>query len=494
MPTEPTTSIDPRTPVIIGVSLVNQDADAAPDVADNDDVISLMTRSLRAAADDSGTAALLDHIDLIAVVAGLWRHRNPGRLVADELGLSTPSTLLSTFGGQTPIAIMGHLCELIAGGEVDAVAMVGGEATATRHRARAEDVHLTRRDERAEPAPTWGSELDMGDELAVTRDGLEPRNTYAILESAFRAGRGESLDANRDRVAALWSGYAAVAAENATAADRSNPGTTAIREPGPGNRMVSWPYTKAMCANNQVDHGATVIVCATEVADRLGVSHDRRVYPHLCVTATDTASLLERDDLVEPPGLRIACDTLLAEIGGPAALDHVDLYGCFPSIVAITADMLGLDPSRRLTQTGGLGFAGAALNNAAGESLVAMIDVLRRDPGSRGLVQGNGGHAAKHSLGVFSTTSPDTPYRVVDCGVVPGARRVAAADAEGEVSIDGLTVTFDHDGPVHAVAICRFDDGSRTWANSDDPDLMTAFMTEEWVGRRARVDGPLLTI
>jgi acetyl-CoA C-acetyltransferase len=480
--------------VIIGVALVTQDADAALDVADNDDVISLMARSMREAADDSGSGAALDHLDLVAVVAGLWRHLDPGRLVADELGLDDPSTLLSTFGGQTPIAYMGHLCELIAAGEVDAAAMVGGETTATRHRERADDGQRPRRDEPAEPAPTWGPELDMGDELAITRDGLQPRNTYAILESAVRASRGESLDADRDRVAALWSGYAAVAAENARAADRSNPGPSAIREPGPGNRMVSWPYTKAMCANNQVDHAAAVIVCATEVADLLGVPADRRVYPHLCVTASDTASLLEREDLTEPPGMRAACNTLLAEIGGTASLDHVDLYGCFPSIVAITTDMLGLDPSRRLTQTGGLGFAGAALNNAAGESLVAMVETLRRDPGSRGLVQGNGGHAAKHSLGVFSTTEPDVPHRVIDCGVFPGVRAVAPAEAAGEVWIDGITVTFSHEGPIHAVAICRFDDGSRTWANSDDPDLMQAVMTEEWVGRRARVDGPVLSI
>ncbi len=494
MPTDSTARIDPGTPVIIGVALAAQDADAAPDPASNADAITLMARALTDAAADAGAPGVLEEIDLVAVVAGLWHHRDPGRMVADELGLSPRSTLLSTFGGQTPIALASHLSELIAQGDIQVAVMLGGEATATRHRLRELGLGYPERVEPTEPAPSWGTELDMGDELARSRDAEQPRNSYAVIDSALRAKRGETLDKARDRAAAMWAGYAAVAASNPNAVDRSEPDPATIRDPGPGNRMVSWPYTKAMCANNQVDHGAAVIVCSNAAADRLGVPTDRRVHPHFCVTAEDAARLLTREHLAETPGLLAAGDTLARELGDAGPLDHVDLYGCFPSIVALTAEILGLDPTGQLTQTGGLGFAGAAINNAAGESLVAMIHTLRADPGSLGMVQGNGGHATKHALGVYSTEPPAIPYRTIECGTYEGTHPLAAADAAGEVWIDGVTVSFDRDGPEKAIVACRFDDGSRTWANSDDPEVMAAFMADEWVGRRARVDGPTITL
>ncbi len=57
----------------------------------------------------------------------------------------------------------------------------------------------------------------------------------------------------------------------------------------------------------------------------------------------------------------------------------------------------------------------------------------------------------------------------------------------GEVVIDGVTVEYDREGPQRALAICRFADDSRLWANSSDPTVMEVFVTDEWVGRSASV-------
>lgn len=487
------TAPDPSTPVIVGAARVTQDPDANDDPTDNDDGITLMARALQAAIEDSDAPNLAGEIDLIAAVAGLWHHTDPGRTVAEELGLTPGSTLLTTFGGQTPVALLAELAERVTAGDNKVAVLLGGEATGTRHRLRKEGIAYPDRDE-PPPAPRWGEELDMGDEVARRRGAEQPRNSYAIMDSALRVRRGESIDEARSRAATTWARFAAVAADNPHATDRSRPTAEQIREPSPDNRMVSWPYTKAMCANNIVDHAAAAIVCRQEVADRLGVPADRRVYPHVTVVAQDTARLLERDELSEVPGLQAAGEAILARIGGVEALSHLDLYGCFPSIVAITAEVLGVDPGRQLTQTGGLGFAGAALNNAAGESLAAMVETLRADPGTLGLVQGNGGHASKHALMVLSTAVPNDPHRVFDCGVASGTHVLAPPDAAGEVTIDGVTVAFDREGPEQAIVACRFDDGSRSWANSNDPAVMDAFMTEEWVGRRAHVDGATIRL
>lgn len=449
---------------------------------DAPDPIDLLTQATRDAATDSGGTGVLDAIDLVAVVGGLWRYKNPGVLVADELGIEADG-LLTTFGGNLPIHATAMLAERIASGEFDAVVLAGGECNLTRRNLTAQGRKPRRREEtRGDAAESWGPPLDMGDGIAIERGGEIPRNSYAVLDSAIRASRGETLDEARDRAAGLWEGYAAVAADNPHAADRQGLGADEIREPSPTNRMVSWPYTKAMCANNNVDQAAALILCASEVADRLGVPVERRVYPHLCVAAYDTPTLLEREVVARAPGLAAAAAALHDEIGEVDAVDHVDLYSCFPSIVTLSSDALGLSPDRPYTVAGGLAFAGAPLNFAAGQALVAMVHTLRADPGSRGLVQGNGGHATKHALGVYSTTPPASPHHIVDLGVVGEPCTVASPDHVGDGVILGATVEFGHDGPSRAVAIVEFDDGSRTWANSTDAALMAAITEREMVG------------
>ena len=128
-------------------------------------------------------------------------------------------------------------------------------------------------------------------------------------------------------------------------------------------------------------------------------------------------------------------------------------------MVAYTAEAMGLDPGRELTVAGGLGFMGALLNFAAGQALIAMVRRLREHPGELGLVQGNGGHATKHALGVFSTSLPDELVLTRTAESVGDQELRADDDAAGDAVIDGITVEYERSGPTRAVAICRFVDG-----------------------------------
>ena len=265
-----------------------------------------------------------------------------------------------------------------------------------------------------------------------------------------------------------------------------------IRTPSPDNRMVSWPYTKAMCANNRVDHAGALVITCHEVAERLEIPADQRVYIHDLLTASDTDEFLTRRAIDEVPALDAATADLRARWDPAHTIAHVDLYGCFPSIVRYTAAGLGLDEDRQLTVSGGLGFMGAPLNFAAGQSLIAMVRTLRNDPGSYGLVQGNGGHAAKHAFGVFSTRPPDVEVRTRSLPGVGPDRPRAAVDTSGTAVIDGITVEHDRNGPQRAVAICRVESGERLWATSSDPAVLDAAMTRELVGATVQIaDGEL---
>ena len=127
--------------------------------------------------------------------------------------------------------------------------------------------------------------------------------------------------------------------------------------------------------------------------------------------------------------------------------------------------------------------AGAPINFAAGEGLIAMVHRLRLDPTSLGIVQANGGHASKHAFGLFSTALPAEPYRLLRTSHRGQTRLVAAVDAAGRAEVDGITVEYTALQPTRAVALVRFDNGSRTWANSDDAEVMRSIIASEWVGR-----------
>ena len=67
-------------------------------------------------------------------------------------------------------------------------------------------------------------------------------------------------------------------------------------------------------------------------------------------------------------------------------LEYVDLYSCFPSAVQVAAKELGLSEDRPLTVTGGLTFGGGPLNNYVMHSVARTVELLRANPGKKGLV------------------------------------------------------------------------------------------------------------
>ena len=96
--------VPPRTPVIVGRAQVVKHQ---PDLDTPNDPVTLMIEAAEAAIAD----ATIDpaDVDLIGVVAGLFRHPNPGRAIGDAVGVGDAESVLTTWGGNTPIAFVGEL-------------------------------------------------------------------------------------------------------------------------------------------------------------------------------------------------------------------------------------------------------------------------------------------------------------------------------------------------------------------------------------------------
>lgn len=478
-----------QTPVIVGVSIA-----APPDPDALTEPVSLMIDAARAAVADSGAAGLAGRVDLVAVAGGLWSYRNPGHWIAGALGADA-RTLLTTLSGQTPVALLADIAERIQQGAVGAALIVGGECTRSRRMARRQGVEAPRLPG-TEPPPDelWGPPLVIGDPASEAVAGHMPRNAFALLESAIRAQRGETVDENRRRAAELSAGFSAVAAGVEHAATRSAMSAAEIAKASPANRMVSWPYTKAMSANNTVDRAGALLVCSLAVARGHGVPPDRMVFPWRVSMADDTEMVASRHELAVHPGLQAAADDMLSFTGDPAGIGHFDLYACFPSMVALAVEALGIDDSLPLTVSGGLAFTGAPTNFGAGEGLIATVDRLREDsPGATGLVHGSGGIAAKHALGLLSASPPAEPFVAARRAAALHPRELAAPDRDGPVVIDGVTVDFLQESPT-VVSLVRFDDGSRAWAISRDQPTVDTVTTTETVGTAADVEGARLLL
>ena len=485
--------VDPRVPVIAGAAQVIQRPGERP-LEESRGPIELMVDAARAAAADAGAPGLLSKIGWIGVVPGWYRFNDPGALVAEQLGCAGAATALAAISGTAAQDLLGIASARIAAGDLDVALVVGGEArwTSTRLKRDGREPRWRQDDTSSEPEHVSGFPDEMLAELSVLGSAAA---AYALFEDRLRMAAGETPAEHTGRIAALWAAFSAVAADNPYAWDRTPYSAEAIATPTPDNRMIAFPYTKAMVANNTVDMGSAVLLCSLEAARAAGVAADRLVFPQVVTRSHETWQVVARRELHQSPALATAGQAAFAHAGiGPDDIAHVDLYACFPSIVQMSSTALGLSTDRPLTLTGGLGFAGAPIANAVGQSLAAMVPVART--GGWALVHGNGGWATKQSFGIYRNAPPPAGFADLDVqDQVDLAPRDALPEGwSGSCTIEAATVIHDREGPSTLLAAVLDDQGARGWATSTDVTVWEAAVTEGVAGRPAKrsSDGGLL--
>lgn len=464
-------SLDPKTPVLVGYGQVNQH-DGATEVLDP---VGLMAAAAREAADGRVLAA----VDAIRVVNLLsWRYRDPGLLLGELIGAQNPATVYTGIGGNVPQSLVNQACLDIRAGRNDVVLLAGAETWRSRKRLKANGIRpdWPVQDESA-PVPPGGEDpMEMAGE-SLQRIGLGlPSDVYPMFEEAVRVAGGETPDAHRRRIGELWARFNAVAQTNPHA--WSNAAYTAddIWQAGPDNRMISWPYTKLMNSNNMVDQGAVLVLTSVERATALQIPRERWVFPWAGTDSHDTYSITERFEYHRSPAIRIGARRAL-ELAQTTLDDiaYVDVYSCFPSAVQIAASEIGLgldDPSRPLTVTGGLTFAGGPWNNYVMHSIATMAEKLTAEPGSRGLITANGGYLTKHAFGVYSTEPPAAEFTWGDVQSVVDREptREALVSWEGVGTVETWTAPFGRDGePEKLFLAVRTPDDARTLAVVQEP-------------------------
>jgi acetyl-CoA C-acetyltransferase len=481
--------MDPRTPVLIGYGQVNQH-DANPVV----EPVDLMAAAARDAADPR----VLEAIDSVRVVSLLsWRYRDPGLLLAQRIRANGAATRYSGIGGNVPQSLVNQACLDIQNGRADVVLIAGAETWRTRNRVRAGGAkpNWTSQDESVPVAEGSddGIELAGPGDLRIKLD--RPAYVYPMFEQALRIAAGESPDDHRRRIGELWSQFSSVAATNPHAWSRKAWPADAIWQPGPDNRMISWPYTKLMNSNNMVDQGAALVLTSAEKATYLQIPSERWVFPYAGTDSHDTYAIGERAEFYTSPAIRIAGRRALelADIG-VEDVELIDVYSCFPSAVQVAANELGLplgDAGRPLTVTGGLTFAGGPWNNYVTHSIATMAERLIANPGQRGLITANGGYLTKHSFGVYGTRPPTTEFRWEDVQpeVDREPTRTTVIEWAGVGTVESWTTPFSRVGsPEKAFLAVRTPDDARVLAVIDDAAEAQATVDGDIAGAKVQVN------
>ena len=292
--------IPARTPVAIGAAVVRQRED---DPACALGVLELIVRAARAAAVDSGAPEVLARSGWVGALQGSWSVANPAGFVAERVGDPTAHTVLVPIGVPQQ-AVVTEAVRAVASGRCDVALAVGGEAMDRARRATRAGIEVGEPpvegapEERLEPPPFEVAPVERQVGLGA------PVETYALLESAYAAAQGWTPSGHRERLGALCAAMADVARANPWAWDPSAPSADEIVTPTAANRMIATPYTKRMCSQWHVDLASAVLVCAYEVARRLGIREDRMVFPHAATVSLHTIPVVERAELGDSVGAR----------------------------------------------------------------------------------------------------------------------------------------------------------------------------------------------
>jgi acetyl-CoA C-acetyltransferase len=485
---------DDRTPILVGAGqLVQRDADPREALKPQE----MLEAVARSATDDAGAGdRLLRELDSIGLVTSYPnRADNPVRLLAERLGARPSREYVSEVGGQIGVTMANFMAERITRGKARTALIAGCNNLKTVARARQAGVELDWAGG-GEGEPELVGELKMGNSEYETGYGLDnPPHIYPIFENALRARRGLDLAAHRKQLGELFSPFSKVASENPYAWFPTFRSPDELTTVTPQNRMIAFPYPKYLNAVLATDQAAALLMTSVAAARALGIPEERWVYWWGGAEAVEEAWWpSERPDFAACPAMLDSSAGALANAGvGIDEIGHFDFYSCFPVAVEMACEMLGLDQRdpRGFTVTGGLPYAGGPASAYTLHSLAAMMERLRDDPGSKGLVTGNGWYLTKHAASVWSSgPMPGDAPRAALPDPLPSAGMEktpapAVAQAAGRAVVETYTVLYDREGvPVRGIVLGRQADGQRFLANTaEDRSLLEAFVAAEQVGR-----------
>jgi acetyl-CoA C-acetyltransferase len=322
---------------------------------------------------------------------------------------------------------------------------------------------------------------------------IYPSCTYAMFETAVRAASGRSLEQHREHMGRLFEHYSKIASKNPYAWSQKSYTAEEIFTPSSKNRYVINPYTKHMCSNMYVDQSASLIMTSEKIAQTLNMDQKRWIYPMGGADLKIIVNITKRPKIYDSPAARKGSRLTLMQAGLKLEnIDLFDIYSCFPSMVQILLNEIGLsiDDPRDFTITGGLPYFGGPMSNYSMHAIATAVDLIRKDPSKKIMIITNGGYNTKQSFGVYGTQPPVIPWNERDDSeiqqsIFSKSLSEPIEEAHSQIVIEAYTIYYNRNGiPIRVILLGHLENGSRTLALIESkPELLLKLEQQELVGK-----------
>ena len=482
-------TIDRNTPVVIGVSSINQ----KDELENLDEALVLMNKAAKAAIEDVGDTDIVKYIDDIRIPKGYWKYRDPGRWIAEKNNIINAKTSISKVGVLQQ-NLINDACLKIINGEIKASLIIGGESRYKRVLAskfgkkyietklnKNPDLYIKAKDE----LRIHEEEGELG-QMAV--------GYYSIIDSAYRANKGIKINEYKKDMADLYEKLSIVASTNNDSWLKNPISKEDIIKESKKNKRQAFPYNKFHCTSWNVNQSVALIICSKEIADKLNVPDSKRVYPIASSESNHMIPTILRRDLASPKGMQLAANHILNICRINNIKPNIyDLYSCFPVAIKLFADSLKLDKKESYTVTGGMSFAGGPLNHYVLTSTVKVIERIRDDNSCIGLITGVSGMMTKQSYALWSK-NPLIPFNYKDvtkASVGLDIPKKLSTKLNGEAKVIGYTII--NSGSEEKIIIYAEDtNGNRKVLVSKDKKYIKDMEVNEWVGKKVSFKGKYL--
>jgi acetyl-CoA C-acetyltransferase len=292
-------------------------------------------------------------------------------------------------------------------------------------------------------------------------------------------------DEHNNYLSEIYSSYSEIAASNEDGWIEKPLDKIDIKTESNKNLRQAFPYNKYHCTSWNVNQACAIIICSEDIADKLNIPFDKRVYPIASSENNHMITTLQRPNLIEPAGMHLAAKFILDICNKNNLTPNLyDLYSCFPVAVQMFAKSLKLKDIKDKTVTGAMPFAGGPLNSYVLHSTAKLIEKLRENCGV-GIVTGVSGMMTKQSYALWSK-NPCIDFTYEDC--TKKAREIElpvklSVQKSGSGVIIGYTIHI-RDDVNKAIIFVDTDDKKRKLITSSDRNIINEMQNTEWVGKR----------
>ncbi len=482
-----------KTPIIVGISQLKQNKDEP----NPNTPIELMERASRSALDDAGPEKLWSLVDTLYMTntAG-WSYKNAPARVCELLDIKPARTIFPFIGGSYPQKFINKGAKEITRGDSDVILFTGGEAEYAIRRADKGLVSLQL------PPQEEPEEYDGGKNLSTSDfendyNLILPIGLYVFLETVLKEISGRSWDEHNKYIGTILEHYSKVSSKHKNSWTQTPYTREEIITPADDNRYLCYPYTLRMMANRMVDMAAAIVMTSTDTAIKLGIEREKWIYPMGGADIENIYYSTQRPELHTSPAAYYGSRLSLEQAGlSLDKIDIFDIYSCFPSMIQIYLNEIGLnmDDPRGLTITGGLPYFGAPLNNYSMHAIVTAVEHIREKPSTKAFVAAQGGINTKHSFCIYGNEPSDSIWGERDDSgiqeeILSKALPEPVKKASGNLRIDAYAIHYNRNGnPELGTVTGMLDSGARTLAHIDaDPDELEEVKDRSIIGQNVDV-------